>query len=231
MKKILLGFCLLANLVNAYATSIVLDVGHNLKQQGTISAYGDYEFNYNRLFVRDLYSTLKPNYDVHVVGFAGDVINLQARTVNTANYDLFLSIHHDAVQSQHLSKWVYNGKEQIYNDEVRGFGIFVSEKNPFFKQSLQCATILGEELVKRGFKPNLYHALDINNERKQLYSKNAVYRYDNLIVLKTARSPAMLVEVGVLTNREEVQNIVTQEFRNKFNEAILVSLKQCLSKN
>lgn len=230
MKKIILGCFLLANVFNAYAANIMIDVGHNLKQQGTVSAYGDYEFNYNRLFVRDLYSTLKQHHDVNVVGFAGDVMSLQARTVNTANYDLFLSIHHDAIQPQHLSKWVYNGKEQVYNDDVRGFGIFVSEKNPFFKQSLQCATILGEQLVKRGFKPNLYHSLDIKNERKQLYTKNAVYRYDNLIVLKTARSPAMLVEVGVLTNREEVKDIVTQEFRNKFNEAITVSLKQCLPK-
>lgn len=230
MKKSVISFLLSVIIYNSYATNIMIDVGHNLKQQGTISAYGDYEFNYNRLFVRDLYTALKQNYDVNVVGFSGDVINLQARTINTANYDLFLSIHHDAVQPQHLSKWIYNGKEQIYNDEVKGFGIFVSEKNPFFKQSLYCATILGQELVKRGFQPNLYHALDINNERKQLYSKNAVYRYDNLVVLKTARSPAMLVEVGVLTNREEVKEIVTQEFRNKFNEAINVSLKQCISK-
>lgn len=230
MKNIIVSLLLLTYVVNSYAASIMIDVGHNLKQQGTISAYGDYEFNYNRLFVRDLYTDLKPNHEVNVVGFLGDVMSLQARTVNTANYDMFLSIHHDAIQSQHLKKWTYNGKEQIYNDEVRGFGIFVSEKNPFFKQSLHCAMILSQELVKRGFQPNLYHALDIKNERKQLYSKNAVYRYDNLVVLKTARSPAMLIEVGVLTNREEVKDIVTKEFRNKFNEAIGVSLKQCLIK-
>ena len=87
---------------------------------------------------------------------------------------------------------------------------------------------MANELVKRGFKPNLYHGLDIPNERKQLYSKNGVYRYDNLVVLKTARSPAILIEVGVLTNRLEVQEIVKQEFRDKFNEAIKLSINKCL---
>lgn len=213
---------------SSYAKNIMIDVGHNLKQQGTISAYGDYEFNYNRLFVRDLYKTLKPYHDLHVIGFQGDVTGLEARTVNSANHDLFISIHHDAIQSQHLKKWNYNGKEQIYNDEVKGFGVFVSEKNPFFEKSLQCATILSNELVQRGFTPNLYHSLDIPNERKQLYSKNAVYRYDNLVVLKTARTPAILIEVGVLTNREEVKQIVTQEFRDNFNSAIANMIQQCL---
>lgn len=229
MKKFFFWLILMIQ-STVYAQSIVIDVGHNLKQQGTISAYGDYEFNYNRLFVRDLYKTLKPKYELTVVGFQGDVLNLEARTINTANHDLFISIHHDAVQPQHLKKWIYNGQEQIYNDDISGFGIFVSEKNPFFEKSLQCATILSNELVKQGFKPNLYHALDIPNERKQLYSKNAVYRYDNLVVLKTARSPAILIEVGVLTNRQEVQHIVTQEFRDKFDQSIETMINQCISK-
>lgn len=211
-----------------FSKNIMIDVGHNLKQQGTISAYGDYEFNYNKLFVRDLYKTLKPENDVRVVGYDGLTEKLEARTVNTANYDLFMSIHHDAVQPQHLKKWIYNGQEQIYNDEVSGFGIFVSEKNPRFEKSLECATGLANELVKKGFKPNLYHSLNIPNEQKQLYSKNGVYRYDNLVVLKTARSPAILIEVGVLTNRLEVQEIVKQEFRDKFNEAIKLSINKCL---
>lgn len=228
LKKLL--YILLVLCGSANGQSIVIDVGHNLKSQGTVSAYGDYEFNYNRLFVRDLYKKLKPQYDVSVVGFEGDVIKLETRTVNTANHDLFISIHHDAIQSQHLSKWIYNGKEQIYNDEVKGFGIFVSEKNPYFKKSLQCAVTLSEDLVSKGFKPNLYHSLNIPNERKELYSKNAVYRYDNLIVLKGARSPAILIEVGVLTNREEVKEIVTQEFRDKFTTSIQNMINRCIHK-
>lgn len=230
MKSLFLLLSLICATFNIHAQSIIIDVGHNFKSPGTVSAYGDYEFNYNRLFVRDLYKTLKPYYHVNIVGFQGDMISLENRTTNTANYDLFISIHHDAVQSQDLKNWVYDGKEQIYNDEVRGFGIFVSEKNPFFKKSLECATILSDELVSRGFKPNLYHSLNITNEKKQLYSQKAVYRYDNLIVLKTARSPAILIEVGVLTNREEVKSIVTQNFRDNFNSAIKTMVHKCVVK-
>lgn len=214
--------------VICYANSIIIDVGHNMKSSGATSAYGDSEFSYNRSFATHLQKSLSLQYDVKTVGLMGDALSLSQRTVDSAYSDFFISIHHDSIQEQHLSHWVYNNKDLKYNDKIKGFSIFVSEKNINFKKSLHCAIVLGDNLVASGFTPNLYHALDIVGERKKLYSKNAVYQYDNLVVLKSAKSPAILVEVGVLTNRQEAQEVLRPEFVDNFNNAIKNTLKICL---
>ena len=155
-----------------FAKSIMIDVGHNLKQQGTVSAYGDYEFNYNRLFVRDLYKTLKPENDVRVVGYDGLTEKLEARTVNTANYDLFMSIHHDAVQPQHLKKWIYNGQEQIYN-EIRtklsdATTKFIALTGSAGTGKTLLTYHIAKESIRKGEKVLILHCAPLNSGHKIL---------------------------------------------------------------
>ena len=47
-----------------------------------------------------------------------------------------------------------------------------------------------------------------------------VYYYDNLIVLKEARSPAVLVEAAVLTNYNDEAAASSPEFQQKVTEAL-----------
>ena len=55
-----------------------------------------------------------------------------------------------------------------------------------------------------GFTPSLYHAAPIAGEFKSFADRdNGVHYYDNLVVLKTARQPALLLEAGVIVNRDE----------------------------
>ena len=146
------------------------------------------------------------------------------------NSNLFISIHHDAIQAQDLIKWNYNGKTQLYNDEVKGFGIFVSNKTPRFKESLFCAKQIAFQLMKSGFTANYYHNKNIPNENKPLLDKVLpVYQYDNLIVLKTNTVPAILIEAGVLTNRQEAQWIKQNDVRKAFAQSVSMGVKKCLN--
>jgi N-acetylmuramoyl-L-alanine amidase len=59
-------------------------------------------------------------------------------------------------------------------------------------------------LRANGFAPSLFHADPVFGEvRPFADAVNGVHWFDDLVVLKTATQPAVLLEAGVLVNREE----------------------------
>lgn len=229
MNKYILIFLSFFNL-GVHAQHISVDVGHYLESPGTITAYGDHEFAYNRKLAKSLAEQLvKDNFSVNLIGYNGDMSDLNKRAPQASQSALMVSIHHDALQAQDLSKWIYKDKELPFNDDIHGFGVFVSTKNPQFEKSLQCAKIIATNLMTTGFTPNYYHARDIANERKHLFFNNLpVYQYDNLIVLKTANVPALLIEAGVLTNRQEAVWITQENIQLAFSQAVSLGIQKCL---
>lgn len=218
---------------NAYAQrqTISIDVGHSLSSPGSTSAYGETEFSYNRDMALHLAkSFVNQGYGVNLIGSNGDIKDLKERPLLAKNSNLFISIHHDSIQLTDLNRWTYQQKQFLFNDEVHGFGIFVSTKNPYFKQSLQCAKNVAEKLITTGFKPNYYHAQNIKGENKTLFFPNLpVYQYDNLIVLKNAKIPAILIEVGVLTNRKEAKWIAQEDVKIAFSQTVSEAIHTCLN--
>ena len=81
-----------------------------------------------------------------------------------------------------------------------------------------------------GFSPSLYHADRIPGEFKPFADKaNGVHYYDNLIVLKRARTPAVLLEAGVIVNRNEELEMQSESVRKRIAEAVAAGLHRCLS--
>lgn len=230
----ILGFmALMCSAGLTHANPLVsIDIGHHKKSQGTVSSYGDYEFNYNKEMAQYVAKSFtNQGYNVNLIGFNGDAKDLVQRARLADNSSMFVSIHHDALQSQDLNTWKYNNKKLPFNDEVGGFGVFVSTKNPQFEKSLMCAKLVAEKLMQAGFTPNYYHNKDIKGEQKHLFFNNLpVYKYDNLIVLKTTTVPAMLIEAGVLTNRKEAKWIAQQNVREAFATSVSEAVHQCLNK-
>jgi N-acetylmuramoyl-L-alanine amidase len=55
-----------------------------------------------------------------------------------------------------------------------------------------------------------------------------VHYYDNLVVLKTARMPAVLLEAGVIVNRDEETRMRSAETRRAIAAAVAAGLRTCL---
>ena len=90
---------------------------------------------------------------------------------------------------------------------------------------------MGKGLRGAGFSPSLYHADPIPGENKPFADRrNGVHYYDNLIVLKTARTPAVLLEAGVIVNRDEEMRMRSEEVRKRIANAVGLGLAHCLSK-
>jgi N-acetylmuramoyl-L-alanine amidase len=212
-----------------HAHVVALDVGHTQAKPGVTSARGVPEFELNRelaLAVRD--ELVARLFEVRMIGDDGQANDLWARAQAAAGADLLLSIHHDSAQKKYLEMTDVDGKQRRVTRRFAGFSIFVSRKNRLLEPSLTCASALGAALREVGMKPSPHHAEPIAGENRPFADQeNGVHYYDDLIVLKTARVPAVLVEAGVIVNPDEELVLRSPETRRKIARAIADALR-CL---
>jgi N-acetylmuramoyl-L-alanine amidase len=213
---------------SAHAFVVALDAGHSKKKGGAVSSHGIDEYRFNRRVVAELFAVLESSKSISpmLVNAEGEEIRLTNRAVeaNDAGADLFLSIHHDSVKDQFLKTWKIDGKAQKFTDQFRGYSVFYSRKNARATESLSFAEMLGAALRHADFTPTLHHAEQ--EHRPIVDATNGVYAFDDLIVLKTATMPAVLLECGVILNPDEEEQLDSQAVRKRLERAITSALEQ-----
>jgi N-acetylmuramoyl-L-alanine amidase len=211
-------------------TTVAVDVGHFIEEPGATSARGRPELDFNRELAVEIESAVRGRgLGTLLIGADGFMSHLAQRTAAAAGADFFLSVHHDSTQLQFFETWEYDRVERPYSDRYSGFSLFISRKNRAVRRSLLCASAIGEALRGAGFSPSLYHADPIPGENKPFADRrNGVHYYDNLIVLKTARTPAVLLEAGVIVNRDEELKAQSEEVRKRMAAAVADGLGRCL---
>lgn len=197
-----------------------MDVGHYAAEPGVISASGVPEFEYNLALARDVGMELeKLGLKVRLIGERGDYALLHQRTRDAAGADLFVSIHHDSVKERLLPQ----------ADRFAGFSLFVSRHNPFPERSLACASSMGKRMRESGLTPSRYHADPVLGENRPFADEaNGVHYYDNLAVGKTAAMASVLVEAGVIVNREEEARMREPAVRRRIATAVAEGIRRCL---
>lgn len=209
---------------------VALDIGHTRAHPGVMSARGVPEFDFNRHLAMVTNGVLKGlSYRTLVINDDGLIGQLPDRVRDTEGMDMFLSIHHDSVQEHYLSNWKINGISHAYSDRYKGFSVFISHLNPFPAASLRCASAIGKALRASGFTPSKHHAEPIAGENKAYADEiNGVHYYDNLVVLKKAHCPAVLLEAGVIVNRDEETKLTQTRTQQAIAQAIAEGLNVCL---
>ena len=207
------------------APTVALDVGHTLAEPGAFSARGRSEFEFNRELAGLLAPALRARgIAVHEVNFAGTVGSLAARPEQARGSHFFVSIHHDSISPEYLQFWDWDGYEASHTTLKRGFGIFVSRRNPELAASLRCAALLGATLRRDGFVPTPWHA----RKHQPADAENGVWYYDNLVVLHKSTFPALLFEAGVIKHREEELELREAERQQRMAAALAAGLATCL---
>ena len=212
---------------------IVLDVGHTAELEGAISARNVAEYVFNLRLAQRIEEKLKAE------GFAATRLLLtggrarpslfkRVAAANNLQADLLLSIHHDSVPDSFLENWEFEGKKRHFSDRFSGYSVFVSRNNPEFKTSLVFAELVGKEMKANGLEYARQYSQPIMGRYQHplLNKETGVYSYDKLIVLKSTRMPAVLLEAGSIINRDEELKMDSPERRDIISNGVAAAVKE-----
>jgi N-acetylmuramoyl-L-alanine amidase len=212
---------------------IVVDVGHTAASEGATSAHNVAEFTFNLRLAQRIEQKLKADgfAETRLLVTEGKARPSLVKRVTAANdlhADLFLSIHHDSVPDKLLEDWEFEGKKSHFSDRFSGYSVFVSRDNPDFKTSLAFAELVAKEMKAEGLQYAKQYTLPImgHYQHPLLDKENGVYSYDDLVVLKKTRMPAVLLEAGSIINRDEELQMASPERRNIISSAVTAAVKE-----
>jgi N-acetylmuramoyl-L-alanine amidase len=210
---------------------VVIDVGHTVDVPGAMSARNVPEYAFNLQLARDIKQALTN------AGFEETVLMItateprrglveRAARANNMHANLFIAIHHDSVPDNLMQSWDYDGQKSQFNDDYPGYAIFISNDNADPAGSLRFGALLGRELESRGLHYTPHYTLALMGHRRRILvdADAGVYRYDQLIVLRQTRMPAVLLEAGSIVNRQEELELGTPERRALTSAAIVAAV-------
>jgi N-acetylmuramoyl-L-alanine amidase len=212
---------------------IIIDPGHGGKDPGAISKSGLKEKTVVLDIAQRVARILKDNrIDVQMTRESDEFISLEKRTeiASQGGADLFVSIH----ANSHPSKSV-DGAEVYYMGDYSA-----RDKNE--EQRKKNQRILFPHLSMVQDSPELDKIVaDMLYAYKQVESKPLAaevlkdlgktvgvsergFKHDRFFVLRNTLIPAILIEVGYLTNAKEEKLLETDEYRQKIADGIAQSL-------
>ncbi len=193
---------------------VAVDIGHTPDAPGTVSAAGRAELAFNRRFAERLVLALQrqmpPGGTARTVEIRQPDPKLDRRVAAIADQrpTLILSVHHDSVQERYLTYRTVDGRNLGQTDRAAGFSLFVPAETAVAAGSLAAARAAADALAAAGERPSLHHAEPIEGENRRLLDRaRGIYAGDFLKILRTAGSPAVLIEVGVIKNPAEERRL------------------------
>lgn len=212
---------------------IVLDVGHTAESEGAISARNVAEFVFNLRLAQRIEEKLKAEGFAETrllltKGKARPSLIKRVAAANNLQANLFLSIHHDSVPDSLLESWEFEGKKSHFSDRFSGYSVFVSRSNPDFKTSLLFAGLVGKEMKAQGlqYAQQYTQAIMGRYQHPLLNRETGVYSYDQLVVLRKTRMPAVLLEAGSIINRDEELKMDSPERRDIISSGVTAAVKE-----
>ncbi|MBF0428811.1 MAG: N-acetylmuramoyl-L-alanine amidase [Magnetococcales bacterium] len=235
-------FCLVVTLAFVYPThveagvcdcSVAIDVGHAIFAAGATSARGKPEFDFNLTMGALIHDQLVAS------GFSRSFLIVnphglkeRVRIAEEKQADLLVSIHHDSVQPYYLRDWEFNGKRRKYSDAFKGYSILVSTKGFQFSKSLEFAKMVGKNFRRAGFVPAYHHSKKVPGGRHNMLDEElGIYQFDNLAVLKNGSMPSVLIEFGVIVNRDEELMLEQPESREKMMRGVVDGIHEFNARN
>lgn len=209
---------------------VAIDPGHSREQPGASSARGVPEWRFNQaLAARVMVALRRAGFErTFLTTRDGEPMALDARAAvaNARHADAFVSLHHDSAQPSRLQTWVVRGQPRYYTDTLSGHSLFVSRRNGDPDGSLRLARLLGRELRGLCLRPTAHHAEPIAGEgRAWLDEPLGIYRFDDLVVLRSTRMPAVLLEAGLIVNRGDERRLARRDRQDLVAGAVVRAVR------
>lgn len=219
---------------------VVIDAGHGGKDNGASCCDSRREKNVVISVAKKLKNKLEnKGYKVFMTRSTDDFIRLRKRTefANDKKADIFISIHANAAPNKEIAP-NFKGIEIYYlspaqtkraKEAARKENSVVLEGKDFFTKNAYLSLINREKIVE-----SHKLGLDISNQmlkniREHFgYVSNGGVKPANFWVLVGALMPAILVETGYITHKEEGENLLNGYYQKLLAEGIADGVDQYL---
>lgn len=215
---------------------VMLDPGHGGKDPGAISKNGHYEKDLTLKMGRETRALLeKAGYKVVMTRDSDVYISLRGRVkkAHQAQAELFISIHADSstnTGAKGLS--VYTLSETSSDKEAAALAERENKSDILFEMDLgdvkQDASMVLIDLAQGETmkQSRRYADLVAKEMRKTVQTLPQPHRHAGFAVLKSPSVPAVLMEMGYLSNRQEEAQLQKQTYRQKLSEALVRAVNQ-----
>jgi len=209
--------------------TIVIDPGHGGKDPGAVGKYGLKEKNIvldiSKLLAKELKDS---NIKVVLTRDRDKFIPLSKRAAvaNNVDADFFVSIHANAFRSRRIKGFEVYRLSEATDDSARALAVAENaslkyEEESFARHTRQLdATVWSLELDEnrresKGLADSICKAVS-----KKLAVRNRGVKSANFYVLRGARMPAVLVEVGFISNAKEASSLNSSYYRKKLAQSL-----------
>ena len=224
--------------VDSSIHTIVLDPGHGGKDPGAVGySKKNFEKDIVLTVTKKLKKILEDNLDVEVLltREKDEFISLQQRTkfANENTADLFISIHCNAHRKE-----VIDGIEVFYlstakTDEARAVEALENKVVYEYEGGLEAvkkyddlAFILADMAQSEHLEESYHLGMKLQNTLVgSTNGYNRGVKQANFYVLRGAFMPAVLIELGFLTNREEEKKLIKTSYQDKLIHSIYQGIK------
>jgi N-acetylmuramoyl-L-alanine amidase len=214
-----------------------IDIGHFRSSPGARDVFGRAELDYNVELAATIEDELMRSGigRVVLVNRSRDMASLSDRPMKAfcAGADLFVSVHHDTVD-EYLKTVIVdaNGRRIRSNDLIEGYTVYFSSQNGFADLSVSLGLSVAEALRANGVVPATpYRNVIADGLRKPVSADLNVFDYQKLKVSRTSPIPAILLEAGFLSNRNDMRRLKTAEYRRRIALGLVQGLKAACAKH
>lgn len=218
MLRILLGVFLLISFhsVQAAPFHVILDPGHGGNDFGTTQD----SFVESKI-VLSIAEKLKADLEKHTIQVtltreADSHLTLQQRVqmANGLNADLFLSLHANWSRSKQVSGFeFYFSAQNSYPERIKRNG---SEQPLAIIEAIKAdLALLGRQKQSLEFS---------QTTQSQIEDKKSVIRRAPFYVIENTLMPAVLIEVGFISNRREAKQLASPEYQSEIAQILTKSI-------
>lgn len=210
--------------------TIAIDAGHGGKDPGAIGFNKYYEKNIALAVAKYLRDNLKKDFNIVMTRDSDVFVTLgeRPRIANRAKADMFISIHVNSAVKNTLSGmevFYFSKKSSPYAERIAAFENSVGDK--YGEKTSNIVQIMGELAYKKnqeisiGFAKKTSAAL-----AKGLGMKDRGIHGANFAVLRGFNGPGVLVELGFINNKDDINKLINANSQKKMAQEIAKMVRE-----
>ncbi len=221
---------------------IVIDAGHGGDDPGALGAEGAKEKNVTLAAAQELKKQLEATgrYRVHLTRSTDIFIKLQDRVAigRKQGADLFISLHADSIDKPGVSgASIYTLSNKASDAQTAKLAARENQADliagvDLSHEDKEVANILIDLAMRDTMNQSKFFANTIVREagRGGIQMLEKPHRFAGFAVLKAPDVPSVLIEMGFMSNRREVNQLSSPEYRKKIAGAIVRGIDGYFSK-